>query len=318
MIKSVFFCALNEIKVKEDLGEGICLVPNEKDVSYPRIYITNNKKEKERLFNQATVNAIGYIEYHDILNSELIAYSLGEFPDDEISPIEYLNKYLSMLRVYFFCTWLIKDNSANFDLGFLCYENKRNEFEVSSNFFNYHNYNSDGKSSITEFTKHELLNAAKILFDNTIVGEKVDTTASERRYGKTSTAGHFVQFARVCNDIGLKMTNYCSALETLFSTNNTELSHRLSERISLFIGTNKKERIELYKTLKSSYHIRSKVIHGGSFKNGQIVEMRILIRKMDEICRKVLTSSLSAPENENIFDLNNEELDEFFMKKIME
>lgn len=318
MTKSIFFCALKGIKVNEDLGQGICIVPNKKDEGFPKFYITNNQKVKERLFNQNTVTLIGLIEYNDILNSSLIAYSADEFSEDSYSSLDFLNLHLKMLKVYFFCTWLVKDNSANFDLGFLSFENKKKEFEISSNYFYYHNFNSQGDILITEFSKNELLKAAAILKENTIVGIKVNITASGKKYGKISTSRHFVQFARACSDLGLKMTNYCSALETLFSNDNTELSHRLSERVSHFLGGNKSERVELYKTLKSSYNVRSKVVHGGLFKDGQLEDLTDLIVKMDDICRKVMTYCYSTSENENIFNFKNEKLEEYFINKILE
>ncbi len=61
------------------------------------------------------------------------------------------------------------------------------------------------------------------------------------------------------------ITSAITALEALFLTENTELTHRLAQRVSVFLralGTQPASQ-STYAIMKKGYAIRSKFIHGG-------------------------------------------------------
>lgn len=83
------------------------------------------------------------------------------------------------------------------------------------------------------------------------------------RYGR---AYSFIKSARVTIDPAMKIAHYCSALESLFSTDNSELTYKLSERVSLFMKDMGYEPMDVFSDMKHYYSIRSAVTHGDSIK----------------------------------------------------
>jgi hypothetical protein len=53
-------------------------------------------------------------------------------------------------------------------------------------------------------------------------------------------------------DVQVRIANYCSALESLFSNDTTELTHKLSERVSWFIGEDAANRISTFHRVKKA------------------------------------------------------------------
>lgn len=319
MIESTFISAINGIVIKEDLGSGIEIIPHEKNEGFPTILITNNREVIRQQLVGDVDKLIGLIEFqHLYYGTSLVAYSKGEFDENKINSIQHLDIHLTILKTFFFGLWMVKDNSVDFDLGFLIFKNLDNEQEASSNLVTSSCFNSHGRVSVTEFTKEELGYASTFLNENVEVVINKESTANAKKYSRVTIANYFIQHARSINDIGLKFTSYCSALETLFSNDSTELSHKLSERVSRFLRDTKEERVKTYKTIKQCYNIRSKVVHGGSFKEGQIKEMEEVVIDLDNICREIMVYSLLTEIETNIFYKSNEEMEKYFLELIME
>ena len=55
---------------------------------------------------------------------------------------------------------------------------------------------------------------------------------------------------------------YIAALETLFSKDGSELSHKVAERVAFYLGGIKNEKMYTYRKVKGAYDVRSKYIHG--------------------------------------------------------
>ncbi len=244
----------------------------------------------------------------------IVAFAEGEFDLNEISSIEYLTSHLRLLKIYFFCLWLIKDNAADFDVGFLQFRNAVDNHEVSSNNMSNSNFKIDGTRTSTVFTLKGIYGASELLNKDIIINKDKPKFAIASSFNKITIAGYFIQSALTSQDLGIKAVGYCSALETLFSSgDNTELSHKLSERIAKFLGKDLEERKKLYKTVKKIYEIRSKVVHGATYKPNKVESLTEIVQGADEVCRKVITYAYSS-ENENIFEMNNEALDSFFIE----
>ena len=61
-----------------------------------------------------------------------------------------------------------------------------------------------------------------------------------------------------------KFICYMFVIETLYGKSGDSLKHKLAERLATLSGTNKDERLFLYKTFKKLYDKRSKIVHAGS------------------------------------------------------
>ena len=91
----------------------------------------------------------------------------------------------------------------------------------------------------------------------------------------------------------------------------------MSERISKFLEKDFEERKTLYKTVKKIYEIRSKVVHGATYKAQKTTELSGLIVEAGEICRRVLKYAVTKVEEENFFDKSKDDLDTYFMDLIL-
>jgi len=141
-----------------------------------------------------------------------------------------------------------------------------------------------------------------------------NTTSTER----ITIANHFVQIAIASKDLGIKAVGYCSALETLFSNGeNTELAHKLSERIAKFLEKDLNKRTEIYKSVKKIYEIRSKVVHGATIRPAKLEELSTIVKEADEICRRIMVYAFTVPNGENIFEKSRESLDQYFSELIL-
>ena len=319
--KCIFLCGLHNIEVKEDLKDGLELVPNEKNNDFPTIKLTNNKEKIKSLLDKQLSYFIGAIEYNHLLNGySLVAFAENEFDIESTNSIQHLDLHLFLLKMYFFCLWMTKDNAADFDIGFLQFTNKKDKLEVSSNNMTNSNFNVSGERSSAVFSLEELNTSSKYLTDCIYIEHKNrPKLASASSLDRISIANYFVQSAIVAHDLGIKAVGYCSALETLFANgDNTELSHKLSERVSKFLETALSERKEIYKSVKKIYEVRSKVVHGATFKSQKTTELCDIIQRADQICRRVMVYALTTKEDDNIFDKSREDLDVFFLDLILQ
>lgn len=315
-----FICGVHNIVIDDDLGEGIQLVPNEKNEDYPIIKITNNKEKIDSLLSPNLAELIGVIEYSHLSSGyPIIAFCENKFDSKQIDSIEHLDKHLYLLKVFFHCLWLVKNNAADFDIGFLEFVNYSGIYSVSSNNMSTTNFDYLGNRSPTKFSKPELQNAIEN-FGNTLYVEHKKgkpRVANNSSMDRISIANNFLQMAISSKDLGMKAVGYCSALETLFSNGeNTELAHKLSERIAKFLEKDLDKRKIIYKSVKKIYEVRSKVVHGSTFREAKTDEIVEIIKDADEICRRILTYIYSTAD-ENIFEKSKENLDLFFTELIL-
>jgi len=116
--------------------------------------------------------------------------------------------------------------------------------------------------------------------------------------------------------LALKIMLYCNAYEALISTSNSELSHILSERISLITDSDLTKRLVKYADLKFIYDIRSKTAHGSTIKKDKKLEHYCIIA--DEIARLLLWFYLEDDIFQEIIDTNDtEKINNYFLNLIL-
>nr|WP_305462904.1 HEPN domain-containing protein [Photobacterium leiognathi] len=111
------------------------------------------------------------------------------------------------------------------------------------------------------------------------------------------------------------MAHYCSAFESLFSTDNSELTHKLSERVAFFLKDFGFNPVEVFDDLKSFYVIRSKVTHGDSLKTNKEQSLSSLSQRCDNYLRVILNIILSDSELMALFDGKKSLLSSFLKRK---
>jgi hypothetical protein len=319
MIKTKFFMALHDVIVEEDLGQGIAVESMFRDeTNLPEIYLTNNKEVVGALFNMNTILTIGGLETGAIQDAHIVCYSFGEFNPVETSAIEYLNSFLSAIKTLSLSLWFLKDCSADFEIGFLEYE-VDGEILVSSNTYGGLYKKANGKRELTVFTKEEL-EQFKDLFERTEINDirnSPEQTAILSDNNRIEICSYLLQIARKEKDLAIRIANYSTCFEALLTSDNLEISHKLSERIAFFLSDHPEKRLSIYKTIKKIYGVRSSVLHGSRLKDKVSKELVELSEFCDLTLRALLFYAYFTEPDINVFGFSQEKFEDHFLNLIM-
>jgi hypothetical protein len=284
---ATFIAPIYRIAVSEALGRG--------DKLDDFLWLTNDADLVRSRIPARLVQHIGTGERDGACNAGLVVY--GEFSGDLYpSSTAAANTLIAtqLLRLHEFVQmlWIIKDNAANVENGFLSGPDG-----VCSRIWTMTCTLADGTDSVTTFSREEL-RTARTLYRN--VWGTASLNADE--FNKTSfqevvepdavplsRAIFFLGAARSSSQLSVKIANYCSALESLLITSPTELTYRLCQRVAWLLGESTEERYELFQRLKDGYDFRSKVVHG-SYTSAKKLRNDLLpsVRACDTILRGVL------------------------------
>jgi hypothetical protein len=138
-----------------------------------------------------------------------------------------------------------------------------------------------------------------------------------KEYSRLGRALEFVSSARTAPNLAFKIANYCSALETLFTTDETELAHKLSERVAFFLGERGYRRASVFFTVKGAYGVRSKLVHGSSIKTGEVEGLPTLSVTCDNYLRAIFNSIFESSDLRRTFDSKNEAIENYFSELIL-
>lgn len=284
--------------------------------------ITNDSSYLPSIITPETILSIGSLEGNFLKNSKSIVYSVRSLPDQDFDPQRCLIEFLMLVHSFLNNLWLIKDNAAYPEMAYIIYPDGQGQ-RIDSNFLSTVNTLSDGKTLLTEFNREELRKARLVLrhsWDNEEAKLSIDDKSLlQKGSHRISRAFYFLQIARSNADLAIKIANYCSSFESLFSTSTAELAHILSERVAVFIGSDSNDRSEIYRNMKNAYKIRSTVVHGSVLKQKNIN----LLDQVATTCDNYLRASmLNLFSSQKIFDLfstdKNEELDQYFIERLFD
>ncbi len=128
-------------------------------------------------------------------------------------------------------------------------------------------------------------------------------------------------------------TSLVTILETLLSTGTAEIAHQISERVAVLIGNSSSERLDIYRTTKKLYDLRSRISHGDlEIKKGPITWNSTIISanraivsmptltKLAQYATAVLCAVLQSTEITCAMgkkrDDRKRSLDEFFLTRL--
>jgi hypothetical protein len=110
-----------------------------------------------------------------------------------------------------------------------------------------------------------------------------------------------------------EITSAITALEALFLEGQTEITHRLAQRVSVFLRTlgTQADAQKTYEDVKGGYGIRSTFIHGGSLKSAQRPMAESLAPVLLEYAREcvLVFFQLSIPKKEILKQLDRAMID---------
>lgn len=309
-MKITTITALCHLEISENLGRGDKL----DDVTF----ISNDTSFLKSLIPNDAVQIIGMLEYNGLLNAKSFIYSIENLPNN-VTPDNYLLDRLYAIQSFLAAAWIHIDNNINFELGFsFCQYPER--LSVSSNHLAVAYASSQGKKELTYLSRDKLKEIRafyrkKLKYIRYSHEQRMETQLLKGN-SRIEMALYHIQNARAESDIGLKISGYCSALESLFSTSQAELAHQLSERLAFFISTSSQERLETYKKAKEAYGVRSKIVHGTTIKEKDLEKIKQLAYFCDSCLRKVIFKLMSEESLHACFSGNNEIIDEYMLKMI--
>jgi hypothetical protein len=283
----------------------------------PGVRIYQKKDIVEKILTEQNTQIIGIIEAQFIEDCEAILYY--EYEDLEktfegLSNLKILENILQWVDDILKNLWLVKDNAVTCDTAFLIYESK-GITEASSLRLQYQFTSARGKLDNIKLNKKELVEFEE--YHNYVESyfHKKDSSSLKfmlhKNFSRLSRGLLFVKQAREARNLAYKISNYCSALETVFSTDSAELSHKLSERIAFFLQ-NDFNKLSTFKLIKKAYAVRSKLTHGDTLENKQIELLGDLSEEIDNIIRFSFNKILKDGYLLATFDSPNNVIDSYF------
>jgi len=253
----MFFIPIHNIAVSEGLGRGDRIEDN--------IFVTNQKDVIQSKLPARLAVAMGGMEQWALLECPLVAYGeiFGAEQPDQDAVDNALLVQLVKLKHFLLMLWLIKDNAAGVENGFM-EEGKWISVRVWPGVCT----TASGCDDKVTFSRQEL-KKARSLYQcayplpsalDPKVAYKTEIVAPDLT--RMSRAMYFLSAARATHQLSVKIANYCSAFEALLLSEPAELAYRLAERVAWLLGETSTERKDLFERMKKAYTIRSKAVHG--------------------------------------------------------
>lgn len=317
--------AIQDLAVnKEELEEPFPLLEG--------IHLAWTPSYVDSLITERMKLAMGGLEYFELISGRQPAVFTRARSKKSYQPLQILSIWHNYIHEFLFCLWLIKDNSVNADLGFIFSVDEDGKEVGSSNKRSSLYTCADGCRKTEQFTRAELVEARelyerlhemgkdKVRSPTLRPAEQVETTGmiiSADSVRALSRATFFVDSARDCSDLSVKIAHYMTCLEVLFSTDSSEISHKLAERIALFLENRFEERKQLFNRVKRLYSARSRVVHGDVFTEKKTKSLGDLSKDADDLLRRVLRRILASDYLCAQFEDTPESKEEFFVDLVL-
>ena len=317
-MKVLFITTAFNLKIDTDLGEGINLIEE--------IKLTNNRNFIRKLLTQELYEAIGFLEYKALASSDAVFYKIVNIEIDDDTADDLLCTFIANCKLILTEFWLLKDHAIDIMLGFVEFPYKGTgniivslkEPVVRSNMVKGGAFNSEGKYLPVIFDLKEVesikdLNHKGISKPFSFVETK--NTNATKDVDRLNLAQIYIQAARQHVDLGIKISHYCTALECLFSTDSSELSHKLSERVSSFLAENTEQKYQIFKDIKFLYSVRSQIVHGSPVSAKKIPKLPQYSMMADRVLRNAMNKVIYDKNYSNIFlTFNREKFEDFLIK----
>ncbi|QHV97862.1 HEPN domain-containing protein [Spirosoma endbachense] len=196
---------------------------------------------------------------------------------------------------------------------FHSYSNALGRFEDTSYTLNDINYAMQLGQKIKALSPEPVTENYKLELDLNEISFSKAHYINYNQLSRIRRALQFLNQARSSPQLLVKISFYVLVLECLFSANDaTEINHKISERVAIYVGVNGEEKYKLFKFVKKVYGIRSKYVHG-QMMDKKLSENAILSeisKELDELVRIVLLKVILV-DSAN-FLLKDEALTEWF------
>jgi len=256
--------------------------------------------------------------YNILKHPDPINYDFQHFMQDAARMSGKINSFFSFL-------WFVKDCRSHIS-EIIFFSQEKGWITINPNYETYSS--SNGESEYSTFNLEELKYAESIWKKLSVITSTrktkkpypypikrgvIQDIGNLRPYNESSRierAMNFLFFARRASFMPMKIAMYIPIFESLFSSETTEISHKVAERCSFYLGGSREDKIKNYDIIKKAYDIRSKLLHGAnltekpSHNNHNKIETQIEIStEIDCLTREVLTKVIM--EDSEIFLAND-------------
>lgn len=292
----------------------------------PGIRITNSEKVKQKLLNDQFIKVLGVINTNHLRECKcLFVYQFTEEDIEDhfkgLPNLGILTILLLWIDDLLKNSWLLKDNCINGDTAYLLDEITSPDSVVSSLRFNYIHSTAYGfTDTVSKLTLKELKDWRDLSDKMEIYLHSKDSQSTKfsmtKNYSRIGRFIFFIKYAREARNQGHKILNYCSAFETILSTDNFEIAHKIAERAAFFNQT-EFEKHETFRLVKKAYNVRSKLTHGASMSQKDIDELPELSVKLDSILRATILKIMDNESLIEIMESKKDRITEYFNNLIL-
>ena len=238
-----------------------------------------------------------------------------------LPPERFLVMILLWIAGLFDNAWLLKDHAMRCESAYLTHRSGGGRATWTSNFLHTRPSLADGTvdhaitMSLDELRTWSKKNAHVESYLHDADSGRL-RFMMEKGFARSGRAMRFVKAARSAPDMAFKIAHYCSALETLLTTETADLAHKLSERTAFFLAQRGYDRLTVFRTVKKAYGIRSKLVHGDTLQPRQIEELPPVAVRLDGYLRAILNAIVEAEDLRRVFDSPGDLVEEYFTKLI--
>ncbi|MBA2500363.1 MAG: hypothetical protein H0V30_11610 [Chitinophagaceae bacterium] len=286
------------------------------------------------IFNNHLYKQIGNINIREFINKPFF-FSFLEIKDKEDFTIT-TTKTFSALNALSSFIWFAKDNCIDAGLMYSYYADV--DDIVLSRYKIANTSNANGEYSETLLNLEDIELAEKIFLKVTelqnnkpdkkkapeLVLDLTRPIISDTNYhyqdynenNRIQRALSFLVMARSNSFLPLKISIYIAILETVFTTDSTEVNYKVCQRAAFYLGGDAETKFANFQKVKEAYDIRSKFFHGQELaKNKDKRENLASVSvEIDNIVRKVLTKVLF--DDSEIFLKDNTFLNSYYNKLV--
>ena len=298
-MKQLCVAALLHIRVSGALGRGERLGRD--------IFLTNDSETIKKLITPTMLLAFGGLEMQALAEAGMVAYRLAELPARPSSEgaERAVLEFLLDLKKFQMALWLVRDNAASIERAFLEWPHRGRDPVASTNHWDALCSMASGTRDPATFTREEFRSARKIhetLWAKEDEGQFTAGEPTEPTSKRFSRALYFLQGARRSAALSLKVAEYCSAFEALLSTDSSELSHKLAERLAWIVAPSPDARVALFRRLKTAYSIRSTAVHGATLTQKKIeAELQAAAGDCDDLLRQLFLKIAERPDLRRLY-----------------
>ena len=281
----------------------------------------------ENLFSRAFKFSVGGIGL-DRLRESVVLYCEFDVPEAQMGSFQsgLIHALLQEIRNHLGAIWISQDNAV--DVYEMYVELKRGaQTEVDRLYANRLMLSSTGStkevslslsrlSDIFEFSDTRVrphFEATEIplmpTYDSMAKGDFTRLVA-QKGISRFTRFWTFLRQARSTGDLGIKMVNYCTALEAMFATGQEGVTRQISERAAAFLSDRNKTQKEIGYHVREAYDVRSSVVHGSVVDAVKMPGLEKMCTRTDQFLREITTKYLDSTDLQKVYS-NEGSLEEY-------